>query len=168
MGVSIREKPKGSGEWWIFVNHKGTRKAKKIGNDKRLAKEVAKGIEAKLTLGDLDMGKFNRRSPTVKEYAKQWLALPHDRNEATQQGHIRNLEMHVYPVMGSRQVDQIKRKHIKAMFDTLLTSGMATSNFQNIKAPLNGIFNHAVESELIDHNPLQGYWSPSFPLKPET
>ena len=156
MGVSIREKPKGSGVWWLFVNHRGTRKAKKIGKDKRLAKEVAEKIEAKLTLGVLDLNKFNKKCPSVKEYAKMWLALPHDRGETTQQGHIRNLELHVYPVLGMRQVDQVKRKHIKAMFDALLTNGMATSNFQNIKAPLNGVFNHAVESELIDHNPLIG------------
>ena len=156
MGVSIREKPKGSGEWWVFVNHHGTRKAKKIGKDKRLAREVAKGIEAKLTLGALDLNKFNKKCPSLKEYGKMWLALPHDRKETTQEGHIRNLELHVYPILGTRQVDHVKRKHIKAMFDTLLTNGMATSNFQNIKAPLNGIFNHAVESEIIDHNPLIG------------
>ncbi|MBL6978173.1 MAG: site-specific integrase [Desulfobacteraceae bacterium] len=156
MGTSIREKPKGSGEWWIFINHRGTRKAKKIGKNKKLARDTARKIEAKLTLGDLDMSKFNRKCPTLKEYGKMWLALPHDRKETTHKGYIRNLELHVYPVLGTRPIDQIKRKHIKGMFDTLLANGMATSNFQNIKAPLNGIFGHAVESEVIEHNPLIG------------
>ena len=37
MGVRVREKVKGSGEWWIFIDHQGKRKAKKVGRDKRLA-----------------------------------------------------------------------------------------------------------------------------------
>jgi hypothetical protein len=39
MGVKIREKPKGSGEWWIFINHHGNRKSKRVG-DKETAQEV--------------------------------------------------------------------------------------------------------------------------------
>ena len=42
MGVRVREKPKGSGIHRVFINHHGRRKAKKIGKDKRLAREVAK------------------------------------------------------------------------------------------------------------------------------
>ena len=33
MGVKVREKPKNSGNWWIFIDHQGRRKAKKIGRD---------------------------------------------------------------------------------------------------------------------------------------
>ncbi|MBT3369001.1 MAG: hypothetical protein HN416_17800, partial [Nitrospina sp.] len=56
MGVKVRERPQGSGEWWVFIEHHGNRKAKKIGRDKKLAKDVARKIEAKLILGDLDLG----------------------------------------------------------------------------------------------------------------
>jgi hypothetical protein len=52
MGVTVREKIKGSGEWWIFINHRGKRKAKKIGNDRRTALAIAKQVGAKLTLGE--------------------------------------------------------------------------------------------------------------------
>ena len=31
MGVLVKERVKD--EWWIFINHKGKRKAKKIGRD---------------------------------------------------------------------------------------------------------------------------------------
>ena len=97
MGVAVREKPKGSGIWWVFINHHGSRKAKKIGKDKRLAGEVARKIEARLTLGDMNLDRFNEQCPTLKKYAQKWLALPHDRKESTQQAHNRNLELHVYP-----------------------------------------------------------------------
>ena len=52
MGIKVREKPKGSGVYYVFVEHQGKRKAKKIGKDKKLAVQVAKKIEAKLTLGE--------------------------------------------------------------------------------------------------------------------
>jgi len=48
MGVTVREKPKGSGIWWVFLAHEGKRKSKRIGNDKRIALEVAKKIEARI------------------------------------------------------------------------------------------------------------------------
>jgi hypothetical protein len=31
MGVKFREKPVGSGIWWIFIDHQGKRKAKEVG-----------------------------------------------------------------------------------------------------------------------------------------
>ena len=34
MGVKVRERPKGSGIYWILIDHHGKRKAKKIGTDK--------------------------------------------------------------------------------------------------------------------------------------
>ena len=37
MGVKVREKKTGSGDWWIFIDHKGRRKAKKIGKAKKIA-----------------------------------------------------------------------------------------------------------------------------------
>ena len=40
MGAIAREKKKGSGEWWVFVSHKGQRKSKKIG-PKRIAERQA-------------------------------------------------------------------------------------------------------------------------------
>jgi len=37
MGVKVRERPKGSGMFWVFIDHQGKRKAKKIGKNKKLA-----------------------------------------------------------------------------------------------------------------------------------
>ena len=156
MGVRVREKPKGSGVYWVFINHGGTRKSKKIGKDKRLANDVAKKLEAKLTLKDFDMDAFNKKVPTLKQYSEQWFQLPNKTGEITFNKYKRSLEMHVYPVIGNRQMDQVKRKDFKGMFDGLLLKGMAESSFQNIKSPLSRIFNHAIDAELIEVNPLAG------------
>ena len=73
MGVKVKERPKGSGIWWIFINHKGYRKAKKIGGDKRLAIEVSRKIEARLVLGDLNLEDKKGQVPLFKEYSEIWL-----------------------------------------------------------------------------------------------
>jgi integrase len=73
MGVKVREKPAGSGVWWIFIDHLGKRKAKKVGKDRKLAEEVARKISAKLTLGDVGITEKKEQVPAFKEYAELWL-----------------------------------------------------------------------------------------------
>jgi integrase len=69
MGVRVREKPRGSGVYWVFINHQGRRKSKQVG-DKKLAEKVAKGIEAKLVLGQFDLDPNGKpKVPTFSEYA---------------------------------------------------------------------------------------------------
>jgi len=71
MGVKVRE---WKGAWWLFVDHKGKRKAKRIGvgkDAKKDAKESAKTIEARLTLGDL--GILARDVTTFGTLAEEWL-----------------------------------------------------------------------------------------------
>jgi integrase len=154
MGVRVRERPKGSGIWWIFINHKGKRKAKKIGKDKRLARDVAKKIEAKLTLGEIGIEQINSKCPTFKEYAESWLSLPNDRKESTNLDYAMNLQRHVYSCFGDVRVDRIRRKDIKLLFDGLLSKGMQPTSFYSIKTPIRAILRHAVDSELIDTNPM--------------
>lgn len=158
MGVNIRQKPTGSGIWWVFINHRGVRKSKKIGKDKKLAKQWQKKLEAKLLLGDLDMDNFNRTCPTFKDYAEKWLALPlpKKRGARTQAQYAYNLETHINPIIGKMEIKNIKQRHLSSLFDDLRIKGMAESNFQNIKSPLNHIFKKAVSDEYIEHNPLIG------------
>ena len=54
MGVKVREKVKGSGEWWVFINHQGRRKAKRVGvgrSGKKAAELAALKISARLAGG---------------------------------------------------------------------------------------------------------------------
>ena len=155
MAVQIREKPKGSGDWWIFISHQGKRKSKKIGKDKRLAREVAKKIEAKLTLGDFDIEQTNKKCPTLKEHAEMWLSLPHERKESTQHIYKGQLQNHIYPHIGSMRVDRVGRKDLKLLFDKISINGVKLSTCSTIRIPLNGVLDHAVDSELIESNPLK-------------
>jgi len=155
MGVNIREKPTGSGIYWIFINHHGNRKSKKVG-DKETAEEVAKKIRARLLLGELNVQKINRQSKTFKEVADKWLALPHDWKQSSAENYRANLENHVYPVFENGRIDEIRRKDLKEFFDDLLIAGLSRGTVSLVKAITNGVFSYAVDSEEIDANPVAG------------
>lgn len=101
MSVKVRERPKGSGMFWIFIDHQGKRKAKKIGKDKRLANEVAKKIEAKLTLGDLDLQINKEKAISFKDFSHLWLEdyIKPLRRQSTYERYRDMLNRHVYPFL---------------------------------------------------------------------
>ena len=68
MGVSVREKTKGSNEWWIFIRHAGERSAQKVG-DLETAEEVKKEIQKEIRTGRFDIAamKAARATEVVKE-----------------------------------------------------------------------------------------------------
>ncbi|MFC1895337.1 tyrosine-type recombinase/integrase [Thermodesulfobacteriota bacterium] len=155
LGVRVREKVKGSGEWWVFIRHGGLRKSKKVG-DKRLAQEVAKKIEAQLVLGDFNLDKPEMKCPTFKEYAAKWLALPHDWKDSTRVNYAAILHNHILPRIGHRKLNKITRKDARALFDNLLTEGLSPSMVGVARAVVSGVFDHAVDSELVETNPCHG------------
>ena len=164
MAVKIRERPKGSGEWWVFIDHQGRRKSKKIGKDKDLAQEVAKKIEAKIVLGEMNFKKPQSECPKFKEYAEMWLTLAHDWKESTRETYQDNFRLHIFPVFGKRNLGEIRRKDLKAFFDMLLIKGnkskakkrkgLGFSTVNLIRASISGVLAYAVDSELIEANPL--------------
>src|ERR1700730_7848166 len=67
MGVTVREKPKGSGVWWVFVNFKSQRRAKLVGSgprNKRVAEDLATKIKARLLDGNVADLEAVRPEPT--------------------------------------------------------------------------------------------------------
>ena len=155
MGVKVREKPKGSGEFWIFINHNGKRKAKKIGRDKRLAREVAKKIKAKLVLGDMNLERAEVPCPTFKEYAKMWLSLPHDFKESTRDEYRRKLRLHAFPDIGKRRLNEIDKKRLQSLFNNLLVKGLSRSTISVVKVTIGEVLDYATEGDLIERNPVK-------------
>src|SRR5262245_36771679 len=68
MAVKVRAH---RGNWWVFIDHRGKRKAKKVGS-KEAAEAVAKRIEAKLTLGDFAILEEKPLRP-FDAYFQNWL-----------------------------------------------------------------------------------------------
>jgi integrase len=155
MGVRVRQKTKGKGNpWWVFISHNGKRTSRKIGS-----KKAAMAVRAELE-ERLGNGKFNiepgKQAPTFEEHAKIWMALPHDWKESTKENYKDNLKNHVYPVFGDVPIDKIKRKDLKAFFDQLLIQGVAPNTVSLIRTPISGVLSHALDSEVIDNNPIVG------------
>jgi integrase len=158
MGVKVREKPKESGEWWVFINHNGWRKAKKIGKDKRMATEVAKKIEAKLILGDIGALKTKRIIPSFDEAFQIWLSdyiqltkrkTTHTRYKSLYQNHIKSQ-------IGKVPINKLKRSHIRNTLLYIYKKGLSKSTVSTAKNVISGVIEYVIDDELIKSNPSLG------------
>jgi len=156
MGVKVREKTKGTGVWWIFIDHQGRRKAKKVGRDKTAAESIAKKIEAKLVLGDL--GLVKKKADAVakfEEYANTWITLnvPATCKPSTTSDYKGILKNHVTPVFGKITVNEISRFMVKKFLMKKITDGFASSTVTHMKNAIAGVLNLAVDDEVLSTNP---------------
>jgi len=158
MAVKIREKPKSSGIWWVFINHLGVRKAKKIGRDKRLAREVAEKIEAKLILGDLKLELEEKEIPIFKEYAEAWLMgyIKGLKRESTFIRYRGVLKHYILPVLGNSPINEIRRGDVRNLLLRQLKKGNSRNTLGVTCNVLSGIMGQAVEDEIIQANPVSG------------
>jgi integrase len=159
MGVKVRERPKGSGIHWVFIDHQGQRKAKKIGKDKKLANDIAKKIQARFTLGDFDLLENDENAqPTFEEYANYWLEdyIKPLRRLSTYERYRDILKRHVFPVFGQIKIDEIKRVEIRNLFLKKSKAGLSRSMICLIRDVMSGPMGYAVEEELIPGNPVAG------------
>ena len=155
MGVKVREKPKGSGEYWIFINHRGKRKSKKIGSNEKQANGVAEKIKARLVLGELNIEKIETPCPTFKEYAEIWLSLPHDLKESTRDEYRRKLKLHTFPEIGKCRLNEIDKRRLQSLFNELLVKGLSRSTVSVIKVAISNVLDYATDGDLIERNPVR-------------
>lgn len=170
MGVKVKEKVERSGVWWIFINHKGRRKAKKIGRDKKRANEVAAKIEAKLTLGDFNLDDEEKKVDAFSEYAKRWLkTIPAINKTSTVNDYEGILKKHINPVFGPMPVDKINKLMVKEFLakkaserreiekkgkqEIIIKEGYAASTITHIKNAIAGVFSLAIDDEVMSVNP---------------
>ena len=150
MGVTIRKK---NGSWYVFVNHKGQRKAKCVGDSRAAAVEVKRMLEAKLVLGDI--GVFSQADsgmPNFGSYADLWMKdyARMECKSSTADGYEGVLRQYLRPKFAPKHLDEIKRNDIKALISELISKGLARSTVRNALSVLRGIFNQAA--------PASGSW----------
>lgn len=155
MSVIVREKISGSGEWWIFVEHHGQRKSKKIGRDKRFALEAAKKIEAKLILGDLNLK--NADDKTFGHYAKSWIetTVPATCKKISISDYTGILKNHLLPDLENTPVTEITKATVKKLLQKKIKEGYAASTVTHMKNAISGVLELAVDDETISSNPAQ-------------
>jgi len=151
MAVIVREKVKGSGESWVFINHHGKRRSKKIGS-KKAANGVAREVEQRLANGDL--GVVTDKAPTLSEYGKQVLESPLNGWEGSTIDQYRTVfRLHIKPVLGHRRLNEIKKRDVKTIIATLQARGLSPFRVETVLQVLRIILNHAIEDEYIAVNP---------------
>lgn len=162
MGVKVRERPSGSGVWWIFINHQGKRKAKKIGRNKKAAEEAAAKIEAKLVLNEMgiDHG-ADKKAPLFKDYADIWLEgyVKQLRRPTTYTRYKGVLEKYIKPTIGDKPIDKITRGDIRNMLLKCFNRGLSRSSICIIRDATSGVMGYALDEELILANPVTGITS---------
>lgn len=159
MGVKVRER---KGAWWVFVDWRGRRKAKRVGvgpKAKRAAEEAAEQIQARLTLGDPTW--FDPPAPeptavpTFRELARRWLAedvpLRCKGSTAAQYAHV--LTRHWLPRFGDRPVTSILRNDVKAALAEMGGAVARTTLRYAILPPLKGVLMFAVEQGILTASP---------------
>jgi integrase len=153
MGVKLKQK---DGCWWVFICHKGRRKAKKLGTDEAVAKTIAGKIQAKLTLGEFNF-RETEEVPTFKTYAPIWLnrTKPLLRKSSAER-YEQVLASHIPAALQSKRLNEITRGDIKGLLLALHQKGLGKATLGIVKTIMSGVFDQAMDAELITANPTQG------------
>ena len=121
MGVKVREKVKGSGAWWVFISHGGRRTSRKVGSEKA-ALEVAKKIEAKLTLGEAFLKEKKPPVPKLEEYYQQFKTtyMEATLKRSTYITYESSFRVHILPQLGGLYLDQIDCQKVEGFISGLV------------------------------------------------
>ena len=156
MGVKVKH---WKGAHWIFVNHRGQRKAKRVGEgnaNKRAAELAAIQIAAKLATGDNSVFEDNRAKVlTLQEYAEGWLTT-HARQAckfSTARIYDVNLRRHIYPVLGAKPIAAVNRGDCRALIAACREKGLSRKSIENIGRTVSSVLSQAVEDGLLQANP---------------
>ncbi len=149
MGVTVKFR---KGAWWIFINHRGHRKAKRIG-DRDTARRVGQAIRERLALGDLNLELADDGS-RLQPYAERWLKNAAVSLKASTVAFYRgNLTLHVFPALGTRLVSSIRRADCRQVIADCRAKGLALPTVRGIARTLSVVLAAAVEDEILPANP---------------
>ncbi len=153
MGVTVKQ---WKGAWWIFVNHHGQRKAKRVGtgNDgKKAAKAAATKIQGRLASGE--PLREQPSATTLAAYAASWLKsyAAVECKPRTHELYESMLRVHILPTLGTSPLTDLKRDQIRDLLAAKAETGLKRGTLRNILAPLRELLNHAVEDGVMVANP---------------
>ena len=156
MAVKVRER---KGAWWLFIDHKGKRKARRVGTGpegRKAAKLAAEKIQAKLALGDRAFLESERSGQSFREAAERWLTGHSQMGQiraSTQAEYARTLRMYAYPRFGNRPITAIAREDVRTLMVGLLSQGKSRSLARNLLAPIRQTFNQLIDDGVLSVNP---------------
>jgi integrase len=138
MGVKVRE---WKGAWWLFVDHQGRRKAKRLGvgkAGKKSAELAAIKLQARLAEGDSAVFAEVQNVPTFRQAADQWLtahASLAQIRESTHAEYARALRLYGFPRFGDKPVTAISRADVRDLLVDLMAKGKRAGVWPAISSP---------------------------------
>jgi len=156
MGVRVREKIKGSDDWWVFVNDKGKRTARHVG-DYETAEKLAKLIRAKLALGAFAPPVSKVAVPTLRVYSSTWLSdhVAGILDDATHERYGYVMDRDILPAIGKLPVDLIEPKHVRNLINKLVKDGRTSKSISLTRTVLSSCLGEAVIDGLLKTNPVK-------------
>jgi integrase len=140
MGVQVREKRKGSGEWWVFIFHRGERASEKVG-DKDVAEDAARDVARQIVKRRFDLAAWKAARapepklkpeqkpeiPTLSEFYSKivtplWEATI---SKATVDRYETSFRLHIVPALGGCTLSELTRDRIKDFVVALKTKNAA-------------------------------------------
>jgi integrase len=99
--------------------------------------------------------KANGDNLTVKAWLERWLdeRAPQDASERVVDLYRHNLRTHVEPEIGTQTLDELKRRDLNELVQTLYGKKLSKNTIRNVLSPLTKALNAALDDELIDANP---------------
>lgn len=144
MGVTVREHPKGSDRWVVFVSQGRFRMNHAVKGGKERAAAVAQKVDAILDLVGIEgVAEFLRRGtrsahpiPTVKAYVTRWLDYLEktDLKRSTRMMYESNIRNHVIPALGQYLVTEIDYSILKDLLAGKTQDTYSSGRFRRKKA----------------------------------
>ena len=150
MGVTVRQK---HGKWYVFINHKGVRKAKCVGS-KRAAEDVKRQLEAQLILGTATLLAAAPPRLTFGAYAQQWLdtTVTLTCKPSTQRIFASMVQNQLLPAFGTHDLRTLSRPQVKT-FVAEKARQYSPAYVRNIVRTLHSIYTQAIDDALVTQNP---------------
>lgn len=158
MGVKVRERKTA---WWLFIDYRGRRKAKRIGSGpsgKKAAELAAIKIRARLAEGDtcsLEPTPAAAGPITLARFAEGWLVSHAGQTckASTVKIYGVNLRLHVLPELGARPVAGVGRADCRQLIARCREKGLSAKSVANVCRTLSSLLTQAVEDGLLPANP---------------
>ena len=169
-GLYLRIKPNGSKLWLLKYSRPFTKTRTNLSfgsyPDVSLAEARKRRSEAKELLAkDIDPKEHRdeeqrlereAKYQTLAHVTKSWLKVKRTKvTDSHADGIYRSLELHIFPAMGKLPIDKIKASNTIAVIKPIAAKG-SLETVKRLCQRLNEVMTYAVNTGLIDSNPLAG------------
>lgn len=150
MGVKVRERK--PGEWWIYIDHKGQRKAVKVGSE-AAAKKAAKKMEEGFATGAVLPGP--KRKVYFRDQYDKWIGqhVGMSCQVSTVETYGDTWNNHIKEHFGNLTLDTIDREKIREFYRVKKNEGYARATIKNMRNVISGVIELAIDDGIVESNP---------------